>query len=232
MDETLHRAVTNSGIVIPPARQRTLSLPLRSLHRRILRHFADNAAAPAPQLLGEWAHDLDVSLDTALGQLVAADLVEIDPSVLARLLGAYPFSAIARGHTVQIDGGPTVQAYCAVDALGISSMLGRDVIVTSGDPQSGEPIRVVVTERQTVWHPDETVMVLGMGRSGEPFSHCCRCPYINFHTSAASAHGYLQGLDLTGPILTQAQALDLATFLFGDLLTECKEATLRGNPTD
>jgi hypothetical protein len=79
MDETLHRAVMNSGIVIPPARQRTLSPPLRSLHRRILRHFADNATAPAPQLLGKWTHDLGVNLDAAVGQLVAADLMETDP---------------------------------------------------------------------------------------------------------------------------------------------------------
>jgi Alkylmercury lyase len=225
MDETLHRAVANSGIVIPPARQRTLSLPLRGLHGRILRHFADHATAPEPQLLGEWAHGLDVNRDTALGQLVATDLLETDPSAPARLLGSYPFSAIARGHTVQIDGGPTVQAYCAVDALGISSMLGRDVIVTSRDPHTGEPIRVVVTEPQTIWQPANTVMVLGTGRSGQQPAHCCRCPYINFHTSAASAHGYLQALDLSWPILTQAQALDLAAFLFGDLLRPVAEDT-------
>jgi hypothetical protein len=225
MDETLHRAVTNSGIVIPPARQRTLPPPLRSLHRRILRHFADHATAPLPQLLGGWTHDLDVDLDAALGQLVAADLVETDPSAPARLLGAYPFSAIARGHTVQIDGGTTVQAYCAVDALGISRMLGRDVIITSRDPHTSESIRVVVTELRTIWHPDDTVMVLGTGRSDEPFAHCCRCPYINFHASAANAKSYLQALDLTGPILTQAQALDLAAFLFGDLLGPVAEET-------
>jgi Alkylmercury lyase len=225
MDETLHRAVTNSGIVIPPARQQTLSPPLRDLYRRILRHFADQATAPESQLLGQWAHDLDINLETALGQLVAADLVEADPSQPRRLLGAYPFSAIARGHTVQIDGGPAVQAYCAVDALGISSMLGRNVIVSSRDPHTGEPIRVVVTEPQTIWQPDTTVMVLGTSSSCEPSAHCARCPYINFHTSAANAHVYLQALNLTGPILTQTQALDLAAFLFGELLRTAAENT-------
>jgi hypothetical protein len=226
MDEILHRAVTNSGIVIPPARQRSLSPPLRSLHRRILRHFTDHATAPLRQLLGEWAHDLGVDLDAALGQLVAADLIETDPSAPARLLGAYPFTAIARGHTVQIDGGPTVQAYCAVDALGISRMLGRDVIITSRDPHTGESIRVVVTELQTIWHPDDTVMVLGTDRRGEPLAHCCRCPHINFHTSGANANSYLQALDLSGSILSQAQALDLAAFLFGDLLGPVAEETV------
>jgi hypothetical protein len=228
MDETLHRAVTNSGIVIPPARQRALTPPLRDLHRRILRHFADHATAAGPQLLAEWAHDLEVNLETALGQLVGADLVETEPNRRERLLGAYPFSAIARGHTVQIEGGPTVQAYCAVDALGISSMLGREVIVTSRDPHTGEPIRVVVTESQTIWQPDTTVMVLGTSSSCEPSAHCCRCPYINFHSSAANAHAYLQARDLTGPILTQTQALDLAAFLFDELLRPVAEDTAGG----
>ena len=225
MDETLGRAVTNSGIVIPRARQQTLSPPLRDLHRRILRYFADQATAPGPQLVGGWAHDLDVNLETALGQLAAADLVETQPDRPRRLLGAYPFSAIARGHTVQINAGPTVQAYCAVDALGISSMLGRNVIVTSRDPHSGEPIRVVVTEPQTIWQPDTTVMVLGTSSSCEPSAHCARCPYINFHTSAGNAHAYLQALNLTGPVLTQTQAMDLAAFLFGELLRPAAEDT-------
>ena len=62
MDETLHRAVANSGIVIPPSRQSTLSPRLRSLHRRILRHFADHPIwAKNPKLAmlpkeAEYAH--------------------------------------------------------------------------------------------------------------------------------------------------------------------------------
>jgi hypothetical protein len=68
--------------------------------------------------------------------------------------------------------------------------------------------------------------VLGTSRSCAPFAHCCRCPYINFHTSAASAHGYLQALDLIGPILSQTQALELAAFLFGDLLRPAAEETV------
>ena len=99
MDETLHRAVTSSGIATRPHASGPRH-PMRSLHRRIPRQFADHATAPAPPLLGEWAHDLDVNLGTALDQLVATDLVETDPSARARLLGAYPLSAVARGRQV------------------------------------------------------------------------------------------------------------------------------------
>jgi hypothetical protein len=223
MDETLHRAVTNSGIVIPPARQRALSPPLRDLHRRILGHFADHATAPGPDLLGQWAHDLDVSLETALGQLVAADLVEADPSRTTRLLGAYPFSAIARGHTVQIEGGRTVQAYCAVDALGISSMLERNVIVTSHDPHTGEPIRIVVTESQTIWQPDTTVMVLGTSSSCEPSAHLRPLPVHQLPHLGGERPRLPAGPQPDRAHLTQTQAPDLAAFLFGELLRTAAE---------
>jgi hypothetical protein len=99
MDETLHRA--SRAQASPPARTPADPVtPMRSLHRRILRQFADHTTAPAPPLLGEWAHNLDGNLGTALDQLVATDLVETDPSARARLLGAYPLSAVARGRQV------------------------------------------------------------------------------------------------------------------------------------
>jgi hypothetical protein len=130
MDQTLHRLAETFGIVAPIARQRKLPPPLRQLHQLILRHFAEHATAPEPGRLGEWAHQLDIELDAALDQLVYVDLVEADPAT-AQLLGAYPFSAIPRRHKVQLDGGPTVEAYCAIDALGIPAMLNRDVVISS-----------------------------------------------------------------------------------------------------
>jgi hypothetical protein len=150
MDQTLHRLAETFGIVTPKARQRTLPPPLRQLHQHILRHFAQHAAAPETQRLREWAHQLDIELDTALGQLVAVDLVEANPAT-AQLLGAYPFSAIPRGHEVQLAGGPTIEAYCAIDALGIPAMLDRDVVISSQDPHTGEPIRITVTNGQASW---------------------------------------------------------------------------------
>lgn len=122
MDQTLHRLAETFGIVNPSARQRTLPPPLRQLHQQILRHFAEHATAPEAARLREWADQLDIELDEALAQLVSVDLVEADPAT-ARLLGAYPFSAIRRGHKVQLADGPTVEAYCAIDALGIPAML-------------------------------------------------------------------------------------------------------------
>jgi hypothetical protein len=216
MDQTLHRLAETFGIITPIARQRDLQPPLRQLHQHILRHFAQHATAPEPRRLREWAHQLDIELDAALDQLVAVDLVETDPAT-AQLLGAYPFSAIPRGHKAQLAGGPTVEAYCAIDALGIPAMLDRDVVINSQDPDTGEPIRITVTNGRASWHPDNTVVVVGSDRSCGP-SACQSCPYITFHSSPANAAAHLQATDITGEILTQPQALAAGALLFGDLL--------------
>jgi broad specificity phosphatase PhoE len=215
MDQTLHRLAETFGIVTPIARQRTLRPALRQLHQHILRHFAEHATAPEPERLREWARQLDIGLDAGLEQLVSVDLVEADPAT-AQLLGAYPFSAIPRGHKVQLAGGPTVEAYCAIDALGIPAMLDRDVVISSRDPHTGQPIRITVTNGQASWRPDAAVVVLGSGPSCGP-SACHRCPFITFHSSPATAVAHLQAADFAGEILTQPQALAAGALLFRDL---------------
>jgi hypothetical protein len=141
---------------------------------------------------------------------------------------------IPRGHKVQLADGPTVEAYCAIDALGIPAMLDRDVVISSQDPHTGQPIRITVTNGQASWRPDEAVVVLGSGPSCGP-SACQSCPYITFHSSSANAAAHLQATDLAGEILTQPQALAAGTLLFGDLLRPVVEsangASETGGPT-
>ena len=216
MDQTLHRLAETFGIVTPMARQRKLPPALRQLHQHILRHFALQATAPEPARLREWAQQLDIELGEGLNQLVSIDLVETDLAT-AQLLGAYPFSAIPHGHKVQLADGPTVEAYCAIDALGIPAMLNRDVVISSRDPQTGQLIRITVTNGQASWRAAEAVVLLGSGPRCGP-SACQSCPYITFHSSLATAAAHLQAADLAGEILTQPQALAAGALLFSDLL--------------
>jgi Alkylmercury lyase len=222
MDESLRGLAETFGIVTPIARQLTLASPLRQLHQFILRHFAESAAAPESGRLGEWAYQLDIELEAALDQLVAVDLVEADPAT-ARLLGAYPFSAIPRGHKVELAAGPAVEAYCAIDALGIPAMLDRDVVISSRDPDTGESISITVVSGKASWRPDDTVVLLGSDRSCGA-SACSSCPYITFHSSPATARAHLQATDVGGEILTQPQALAAGALLFGDLLRPTVES--------
>lgn len=93
-------------------------------------------------------------------------------------------------------------------------MLDRDVVISSGDPDTGEPIRITVTNGQASWRPNEAVVVLGSRPSCGP-SACQSCPYITFHSSSATAAAHVQAADLAGEILTQPQALAASAILFG-----------------
>jgi Alkylmercury lyase len=78
-----------------------------------------------------------------------------------RVRAAYSFSGVPTPHTVAIDGGPTVYAMCAIDALGIADMLGRDITIASTDPASGQEINVTVHSGRASWTPGTAVVFVG-----------------------------------------------------------------------
>jgi Alkylmercury lyase len=213
-----------AGFPTPVRRRQDLPAPVAELHWRVLRHFAATGQAPARAILAAWAAELDVGLEDALGRLVQVDLVEADPAI-GELAGAYPFVASPRGHQVQLPGGRIVQAYCAVDALGIPAMLDQDATITSRDPLTGVSIAVEVREGHPLWEPAPVVV----GYSTEPHgpagdggnagqAACCRCPLINFHPSPATAQSWQQREGVRLELLAVPQALQLGAAVFGDLL--------------
>jgi hypothetical protein len=66
-----------------------------------------------------------------LTRLRSRDLVLLD-STGERILGAYPFTEAATGHTVTFEGtGRTLATMCAIDALGAGAMCRDDVMIRS-----------------------------------------------------------------------------------------------------
>ena len=57
---------------------------------------------------------------------------------------AYPFSGPPTRQQVQLDGFPAVYAMCAIDALGIPAMAGRDGRIAAVDPRDGAAVVVSV----------------------------------------------------------------------------------------
>ena len=221
--EQLLRQRAAAGVPTPAQRRQGLPAPIRELHRRILAHFAATSQAPPPATLTAWAAELNAGLQDALGRLVDADLVEADPAS-GRLRGAYPFVDSPRGHQVHLPDGRTVQAYCAVDALGIPAMLDQDVTIGSHDPLTGVPISVEVRDGQAYWEPAGVVVGYVIdhreagakdGPAGQ--AACCRCPLINFHASPATAQTWQQRQGLRVELLTVPQALQLGAAAFGGL---------------
>ena len=204
-------------------RQERLPGPLRELHRAVLRRFLATGAPPTARWVRQAAADagLDAS---AVDALSAADAVHISHSVVAV---AYPFSGTPTPHRVELDGLPAVYAMCAIDALGLPAMAGRDGQIISADPHDGTLIEVTVRGGTSFWAPDSAVVVAG--RATECATECgtdcgsfeVMCPNTVFHASAESARAYLArhgGLD--AQILDQDTAIECGRLNFGALLTD------------
>jgi hypothetical protein len=191
-------------------RIRLVSPAARALHRVVLNAFATTGTAPDRAALAHTAGDADV--DGLLAELHEWDVIRLDPAGAIR--AAYPFSGRPTAHVVDIRGGPTVYAMCAVDTLGMSAMLGRPVTIHSTEPDTGRPITVTVHNRRATWSPDTTVAVVGA--TGTTADGCppedeagvigsaadIGCGVMNFFTDPATAAGWLSAHpEVTGEVL-------------------------------
>jgi Alkylmercury lyase len=154
-----------------------LSRPSRLVHQAILRAFARTGQAPSRADLQGVAGAAGVELDPALAELNHADLVVLDRR--GELLAAYPFSAAPTPHCLTLGGGVSVHAMCAIDALGVSAMLGQPVTVTSAQPGTGRQVTVQVDGDQATWEPPTAVVLVAA--AGD-----CRAPSAQ-RTAATSS---------------------------------------------
>jgi hypothetical protein len=196
-----------------------LSRPGRLVHQAILRAFARTGQAPSRADLNEVASAAGVEPAAALAELDRADLIVLDPR--GELLAAYPFSAAPTPHRLTLGSGVSAHAMCAIDALGVSAMLGQPVTVTSAEPDTGRVVTVRVDGDRATWEPP-TAVVLAAATDD-----CCApsaqrtCGYINFFTTDAAALAWAGDHPaLSWTLLDHAQALGTAVAEFGPLLRD------------
>jgi alkylmercury lyase-like protein len=208
---------------IPPerrgrARTARLSEAERDYYFWILREFAAGAP-PTVEATRTAAARFGLDPDEAEVVLAREDLVHTDPE--GRPLIAYPFSANARGHTVLIDGKQTVQAMCAIDALGIAPMLDQPIEIVSHDPISGAEVRVQLSaEGAATWQPAEAAVLAGSASCNGP-SFCGCCDVLNFFEATANASQYLlEHPEVAGAPISIPEAIDAGRIVFGDVLEE------------
>lgn len=209
--------VRQSGFALIPESQASLPPPLGELHRAVLRGFLDDGRPPNEEWLYGQAKTLGLDPRDAVAQLAAKDLVHV---VDGRVAVAYPFSGTPTRHQVWLDGGPPVYAMCAGDALGIPLMAGRDGVITTTDPQTGDPIRVELRDGVWSWSPQSTVVLLAY-QGGCTTAAEGACGSVNFHTSTEPAGAYLRDRpERDGPVLGQVTAVETAEMIFGPLLAD------------
>ena len=205
------------GWVGSASRQAALPAPVRDLHRAVLRRFLDTGTAPALEWLRQTARELGLG-DFAVAELEAADLVHLDGGVVAV---AYPFSGAPTRQQVELEGFPAVYAMCAIDALGIPVMAGRDGRIAATDPHDSAPVVVSVRAGQWRWTPAGAVVVFA--RMAGCGTNCASwevaCPHVTFHASRDSAQAYLAARgDVEGQILDQQAAVERGRRNFCPLL--------------
>ncbi|MHA6632060.1 alkylmercury lyase family protein [Pseudonocardia sichuanensis] len=188
----------------------------KTVHQAILRAFAATGRPPT-------LSDLD-AVTTGSGRATAdvlAELHDLDAIRLApdgQIAVAYPFSANPTRHRVRIGDRTDVYAMCAIDALGISAMLGEETRIASVDVTTGHPISITMSAGSTKWDPPGAVVFVGADGSGGPLADCC-CDYLNFFTETGAAHAWATAHPhVPGQILTPAEAEERGARLFGPLL--------------
>lgn len=179
--------------------------------------FADTGHPPATTRLARLARDQGADPERVLAELAARDVVVFDDR--GEIRAAYPFSPVLTAIRVVWDGGPAVFAMCAIDALGVSAMLDRPIIITAAEPDTGAAITVQVDHDTARWTPESAVVLAG-SRSDA----CCpsvdrTCGNINFFTSEQAAHAWAaRRPEVSGAVLDQAHALACGVTEFSTLL--------------
>lgn len=204
-----------------------LSSPARRLHLTVLTHFVETATAPSRADLDRIARESGTDPRAALTELAENDVVLFD--TVGEVRAAYPFSPTPTGIRVSWDGGPTVYAMCAVDALGISAMIDRPVVIAATEPDTDRTITVEVDHDQAAWTPATAVVYAGC--AGD---RCCpsadyTCRWINFFTSTNAAQDWAdRHPDVSGAVLERPHALAVGIAEFATLMQPDDDATPDG----
>jgi len=194
-----------------------LTDPSRQLHQAVPSPFARSGRPPARSELEHLARSLGASPDAVLAELAGADVLAFAPG--GEIRAAYPFSPARTPIRVSWAGGPVVYAMCAIDALGMSAMLGHPVTITAAEPGTGRVITVHADASQARWHPRAAVVLAGSAGDACLPSADRSCGYINFFTSRRAARAWTRRHpEVTGRLLTREGAIRIGIAEFGSLL--------------
>ena len=194
-----------------------LSGPARQVHLAVLAAFIADGHPPASAALDRLARAYGGEPGPVRAELAATDVLAFTAD--REIRAAYPFSAAPTPIRVSWAGGPPVHAMCAIDALGMSAMLGRPVTIIAAEPGTGRIITVHADGGQARWTPRAAVVFAGA--AGEPSCPSAdrSCGYINFFTSARAARAWARRHpEVTGTVMSRQGALHCGIAEFGTLM--------------
>jgi mercury(II) reductase len=131
----------------------------------LLQYYVEHGRSPTQDALARHTGLSETAIMASLEELRRRDLAVLDG---VEIVGAYPFTNRDTGHTVTLNGR-TLNAMCAVDALGIGAMTESDIAVVSPCYHCGAPIRIVTRDRGRAlaeFAPDTAVAWLSVQYEG------------------------------------------------------------------
>ena len=140
----------------------------------------------------------------ACGESTEAGILRAPTSELIAI--AWPLANIPTRIIVTVDGGKPVFGRCAIDALGVSEMLGKKTtVVEATTVDNGAPLRVIVSGQQIISaKPEGVVIVKGRG-----------CDKMSFFSSKEAGEKWQKEHDGEGTLFTLANAVKHGADIFG-----------------
>ncbi len=189
--------------------------------RSVLRLYAEAGRAPRSDELATAAGMPEGRVKELLRKLRLCDLIGADPET-ATIRYAYPFTEAASGHRVELNGR-SLNALCAIDALGVGAMYRADAPVTSSCRLCSETIRITTSGAGRALQsvaPEGAVVWYDYAYAGSASSSCC--PVIAFFCSDEHLRRWLDGQtpQRRGARLAMDEALELGRAIFGPVLRQ------------
>jgi len=188
------------------------------IRRTLLTLYGELGRAPSSVEIALAAGFDQTRTEAALESLRRRDLVLLDEETGA-VIGAYPFTERQTGHRVKLRG-VTLNAMCAVDALGAGAMFADDCEIDSSCRACGAAIRVTTAgngARLESVEPQSAMVWNGICYAGQAANSLCTV--ISFFCSPKHLRQWLEGHEgATGYRLTMAEAMEVGKAIFRPVL--------------
>jgi len=190
------------------------------LRRLLLQDYARHGRAPTLPALAATAGMSEDEAREVLVQLRARDLVVFDEEQ-DRIGGAYPFTDRGTEHRVLIDG-LSVNAMCAIDALGAGAMYERDPKVASRCRACDLPISVETGARGAAlasFSPQSAIVWTGL-RYADNCAATSLCTVMAFFCSDEHLKEWRTANhpNIRGHRLSMEEAHEVGVAIFGPML--------------
>jgi hypothetical protein len=206
-------AIENAGALISWC---GLSVEDDRVRIALLQMYAERGRAPAIVDLAIRVGLSASQLEATLTSLEVRDVIVRDNDT-GRIVGAYPFTEAQTEHRVDL-GAQTLNAMCAIDALGIGAMYDRDVRIRSTCRLCGTSIEIATLNRGrelAYWTPEMAIVW-----SGISYEHACAanslCKVLAFFCSDEhlAAWRRQQANESPGFRLSMEEGLEAARAIF------------------